>query len=74
MNCPDNGGQQAVISDTGMLPVALTPDVAGAVAKVLAEGVGEVRHRCEAAPGSDFGHRLGPFDGCGAGQYRVGEL
>ena len=50
---------------SGRLPAA---DVAGAMAEVLAERVGEVGRRRKAAPGSGVGHGLGLVGGRGAGQ------
>ena len=74
MNCPDNLGQQMAVFRVILLRIIYrlwtfllrqlshaksTADLAGAVAEVLAEDVGEVRHRGEAAPGSDVGDGSG---------------
>ena len=47
------------VSDFSSRFDVLATDLAGAVAEVLAEDVGEVRHRREAASGSDVGHGFG---------------
>ena len=51
-----------------------TADVAGAVAEVLAEGVGEVRYRRKAAPWRRCRPRFGFLAVRTAGQHRVGEV
>ena len=57
-----------------LLRAMSTADVAGPVAEVLAEGVGEVRCRRKAAPCSDVGHSLGLIAVRGTDQHRVGEV
>src|ERR1700733_12270126 len=89
VNCPDNLGQRMAVFTVILLRIIYclwtfllrqlsnsksTGDVAGTVAEVPAEGMGEVSDRRKAAPGSDVGHGCSLPGGRGTGQHRVGEV